>query len=114
VSAPSTQTAVEPPAGADEDQLESRRRRHRRLFSAAALALVAAAVVIIVVSDPFGGGGTSPGVAAGADSEYPTSLTAILSQPLSSQTQVSAVLGYAGDSTVRLPAGTAPTAVASV
>jgi hypothetical protein len=111
VSVPSAQSAVEAPPGDDEDQLASQRRRRRRLFSAAALALVAAAVVIIVVSDPFGGGGTSPG--SGTDNEYPTSQTAILSEPLSSQTQVSAVLGYAGDITVRLPAGTAPTAVAA-
>jgi hypothetical protein len=101
--------AVTTPSGVDDDQLEPQRRRRRRLLSAVALVLVVAAVVVIVVSDPFGGG-KSPG--SGADNQYSTSLATIRSGPLSSQTQVGAVLGYAGDVTVRLPAGTAPSAVA--
>jgi len=108
VTLPAAPVSVETPALADEDQLASQRRRRRRLLAAVVLALVAAAVVIVVVSDPFGGS-ASPG--AGADNEYPTSLATISSQPLSSQTQVGAVLGYAGDSTVRVPSGTAPAAV---
>jgi len=109
VTVPSAPVAVETPTGADDDQLAPQQRRRRRLVSAVALLLVAAAVVIVVASDPFGGG-TPAG--AGGDNEYPTSLATIRTQPLSSQTQVSAVLGYAGDTTVRVPSGTAPTAVA--
>jgi hypothetical protein len=109
VSPPSAHAAVEASTGANDDQLEPRRRTRRRLITAMALALVAAAVVVVVVSDPFSGG-PSPG--ARTDDEYPTSLASIRSQALSSQTQVSAVLGYAGDTTVRLPSGTPPSAVA--
>jgi hypothetical protein len=109
VSVPSAHAAVETSTGAGDDQLEPRSRR-RRVITAAALVLLAAAVVVVVVSDPFGGGGASP--SAGTDNQYPTSLASIRLEPLSSQTQVGAVLGYAGDTTVRLPTGTPPSAVA--
>jgi peptidoglycan hydrolase-like protein with peptidoglycan-binding domain len=71
--------------------------------------MVVAAAVVVVVTDPLGGGGRSPGV---SDNGYQTSLATIARQPLSSQTQVSATLGYAGDSTIRVPTGSAPGTVA--
>ena len=79
----------------------------RRLLVLAALALVLAAVAIVVIN-PFAGAGAAHGV---TDNEYPTSLEPVKRQALSSQTQESATLGFAGDWTVRVPAGTAPTAV---
>ena len=83
--------------------------RRRGVFAAGVLALVAA-VFVIAVSGLFGGGGSPPsGV---SDNGYSTSSTTVTEQALSQQTQVSGTLGYAGDSTIRLPAGNAPAAVA--
>jgi multidrug efflux pump subunit AcrA (membrane-fusion protein) len=75
------------------------------------LALLAlGAVVAVVVLDPFGSSTpTSTGV---SDNEYPTSLTTVERRSLTSQTQVSATLGYAGASTISVAAGTAPSSVA--
>jgi len=75
----------------------------------AGLALVVAAVVVIV-TDPFSGGGKSAG--AVLDNASAVSLTTVKRQSLSQQTQVSGTLGYAGSSTIRVPSGTAPSAVA--
>ena len=72
------------------------------------LALVVAAVVVIV-TDPFSGGGKSAG--AVVDNASAVSLTTVKRQSLSQQTQVSGTLGYAGSSTIRVPSGTAPSAV---
>ena len=72
--------------------------------------VVAAAGVVLLVTDPFSGGGRPP--AGVSDNGYQTSLATITRQSLSSQTQVSATLGYAGDSTIRVPTGSAPAAVA--
>jgi peptidoglycan hydrolase-like protein with peptidoglycan-binding domain len=84
------------------------RRGRRRLPIAAALVVAAAAVVLLVLA-PFGAGGAhSPGV---GDNGYATSLQRIVERGLSERTQVGGTLGYAGDSTVRVPVGTAPTAV---
>jgi len=78
------------------------------MLAAAALGLAVAAVAI-VVTDPFGGrGGSSHGV---TDNEYPTSLQSVTRETLSQQTQESATLGFAGSSTIRIPMGTAPSAV---
>jgi multidrug efflux pump subunit AcrA (membrane-fusion protein) len=71
--------------------------------------LVVGAVVAILVLDPFGA--TSPSGAGAVDNAYPTSLAAIERHTISSRTSVSATLGYAGASTVSVPAGTAPTSV---
>jgi hypothetical protein len=73
--------------------------------------LVAAGVSVAIVN-PFASGGSSrPGVAGNAD---PTSLATLARQDLSSQTQVSATLGYAGSySVVNQAAGTV-TAVPAV
>ena len=104
-------TASTTPAGealAESAPPEAGRRRKRRLLAAIVLLVVAAAVVL-VVTDPFsGGGGSSGGV---TDNGYATSTQTVARESISQQTQVSATLGYAGDLTIRLPAGNAPAAV---
>jgi hypothetical protein len=82
--------------------------RDRRVLAAAGLALIAA-VVVLIVTDPFAGSGSS-GSGVG-DNATATSLAMITSQSLSSQTQVSGTLGYAGSSSIRVPSGAAPSAV---
>jgi peptidoglycan hydrolase-like protein with peptidoglycan-binding domain len=98
-------------AAADHELPAARRRPSRRaLLALAALAAVAAVVVVVVVATGAFGGGGKP--AAGAvDNPFPTGVAAVRRQPLSSQTQVSATLGYAGTSTIVAPAGTAPSDV---
>lgn len=90
---------------------ERRGRRKTPWLIAAAVVLVAAGVSVAIVN-PFASGGSSrPGVAGNAD---PTSLATVARQGLSSQTQVSATLGYAGSySVVNQAAGTV-TAVPAV
>jgi peptidoglycan hydrolase-like protein with peptidoglycan-binding domain len=73
------------------------------------LALVAVVVVVVlIVSDPFSGSTKPSGV---ADNATPTSLATVTRRSLSSQTQVNATLGYAGASSIRIPAGTPPSAL---
>jgi hypothetical protein len=90
---------------------ERRGRRKTPWLIAAAVVLVAAGVSVAIVN-PFAPGGSSrAGVAGSAD---PTSLATVARQDLSSQTQVSATLGYAGSySVVNQAAGTV-TAVPAV
>jgi hypothetical protein len=83
--------------------------RDRRVLAAAGLVLIAA-VVVLIVTDPFAGSGTS-GSGVG-DNATATSLATVTRQSLSSQTQVSGTLGYAGSSSIRVPSGTPPSAVA--
>jgi hypothetical protein len=73
-----------------------------------AFGLVLVAVAVLVVSDPFGDSTKPSGV---ADNAAATSLATVKRQALSSQTQVSATLGYADASSIRVPAGMAPAAV---
>jgi len=87
---------------------ERGRRRGRRLLAAVVL-LVVAAVVVLVVVDPFSGGGSPSGGVS--NNGYPTSTQTVVRESISQQTQVSATLGYAGDLTIRLPAGNAPAMV---
>ncbi len=84
-------------------------RAGRRALAAAALAALAA-VLAVIVADPFAGGGGPSDRAA--DNASATSLATVRRQSLSQQTQVSGTLGYAGSSSIRVPAGTAPSAVA--
>jgi hypothetical protein len=77
----------------------------RRLLAGLAVLLVAAGVVV-AVTNPFGGGARSSGGVSGNGAA--TSLANVVRRSLSSQTQVSGTLGYAGSSTVNVPAGTAP------
>ncbi len=80
----------------------------RRTLAIVGLALVVA-VVVVIVTDPFGGQGKSTGSVV--DNATATSLATVRSRSLSQQTQVSGTLGYAGSSSIRVPSGTAPTAV---
>jgi hypothetical protein len=82
-------------------------RRRRRRVLAAILLLVAVVAVVLVVTDPFGGGSSS-GV---RDNASPASLATVSRRSLTSLTLVSGTLGYTGDVTIDLPAGSAPTAV---
>jgi putative peptidoglycan binding protein len=107
VSATTSSATEEPVAATLGDRPSARIRR--RLLAAGALVLFAV-VVVLVITDPFAGGGASPnGV---NDNEYPTSIATVTGQALSSQTSVGGTLGYAGSSTIRLPAGTTPQGVA--
>ncbi len=87
-----------PPAG----------RARRRVLAGVGLVLVAA-LVVLIVTDPFGGS-TKPGGGVG-DNATATSLATVTRRSLSQQTQVSGTLGYGGSSSIRVPSGTAPTAV---
>jgi hypothetical protein len=92
VSATSPQATVGPPELAGLSG-EGRRRRKIPWRIAAVVVLVGAGVSVAVV-DPFGSGGTTrSGVAGNA---VPISLATVTRQDLSSQTQLSATLGYAG------------------
>jgi multidrug efflux pump subunit AcrA (membrane-fusion protein) len=87
-----------PPAG----------RTRRRTLAIVGLALVVA-VVVVIATDPFAGPGkATDGV---ADNASAISLASVKRQSLSQQTQVSGTLGYAGSSSIRVPSGTAPSAV---
>jgi putative peptidoglycan binding protein len=83
-------------------------RARRRILAAAGLAL-AVAVVVLIATDPFARGGKAG--AGVLDNASATSLATVKRQSLSQQTQVSGTLGYAGSSNVRVPSGTAPSAV---
>src|ERR1700722_6151441 len=72
------------------------------------LALIAAIAVVLLVDNPFEGSRKPSGA---ADNTTPTSLATVTRRTLSSQTQVSATLGYAGARSIRLPTGTPPSAV---
>ena len=72
--------------------------RRRRWIVVGILVVIAAAAVGVGVADPFG---TSASSGTGtADNAYPTSLATVTQRSLTSQTQVSATLGYAGSYSV--------------
>jgi len=81
-------------------------RRHRRVLGMIVL-LVAVAGVALAVTNAFGGG-SAGGV---RDNAYPSSLATVTRRSLTSLSLVSGTLGYSGDVTVDLPAGSAPAAV---
>jgi hypothetical protein len=78
------------------------------MLALVALALVVA-VAVAIATDPFGGGRKATGGVA--DNASATSLATVKRQSLSQQTQVSGTLGYAGSASIRVPSGTAPSAV---
>jgi multidrug efflux pump subunit AcrA (membrane-fusion protein) len=78
------------------------------MLAGAGLVLVAA-VVALIATDPFASS-TERGDGV-SDNATAISLATVTRQSLSSQTQVSGTLGYAGSSSIRVPSGTAPTAV---
>ena len=80
-------------------------RRGRRLLAGTVL-LLALAGVAVGVANLFVG--SSPAASGAADNATATSLQTVTRRSLTSQTQVDGTLGYAGSSTVSLPAGTAP------
>jgi hypothetical protein len=65
--------------------------------------------VVLIVTDPFAGS-TQPSAGA-ADNGAPISLARVRRQTLTQQTQVSGTLGYGGAASIRVPPGTAPSAV---
>ena len=83
-------------------------RARRRVLAGVGLVLVAA-VVVLIATDPFAGSPKSGGGVGGNGTA--TSLATVARRSLSSQTQVSGTLGYAGSSSIRVPSGTAPSAV---
>lgn len=68
--------------------------------------LLIVAGVALGVTDPFATSGNSGGGIS--DNAYPTSVATVTEQPLSSQTQVNATLGYEGSLTISIPTGVAP------
>ena len=82
--------------------------RRRRWPVPAAIALVV--VVVLIVIDPFGGGSLS-GV---RDNASATSLAMVSRRALTSRIFVAGTIGYSGNVTIDLPAGSAPTAVTQV
>jgi peptidoglycan hydrolase-like protein with peptidoglycan-binding domain len=71
--------------------------------------VLVAAIVVLIATGPFGGS-TKFGGGVG-DNATATSLVTVERRSLSSQTQVSGTLGFAGSSSIRVPSGTAPSAV---
>jgi hypothetical protein len=84
------------------------RRPRRIVLAGIALVLAAIVALVLVVTDPFAGASKPGGV---ADNAAATSLATVTERPLSSQTPVSGTLGYADASSIRVPAGTPPSAV---
>jgi hypothetical protein len=98
--------SVSPPAtrrGARRLARRLRLRRPSRGWLAAVAVLVVGAWVVVAVINPFAAGGSS---GAGPDSGSTTSLATVERRALSSQTLVDGTLGYAGSSSIVLPAGT--------
>ena len=73
------------------------RRRRRGLLTGLLVAVLAAGGAAVAVTDPFAGSSRPSGPAS---SGFATSLALVSSGPLSSQTQVSATLGYTGSYSV--------------
>jgi hypothetical protein len=96
----SVATGLEKTRGAGAPGRE-RLRTHRRLLAAAAVLLLGIGAVVVFV-DPFAGTASRHGRAV--DNGSPTSTHPVERTSLSSQTQVSGTLGYAGSWTVSVPA----------
>jgi hypothetical protein len=85
---------------------EGTRARRRLWLGPALLTSIIAAIAVLVAAHPFNGG-HSPARGL-SDNASATRLQRITEQALSGQTQVQGTLGYAGDSTLRVPAGDDP------
>jgi len=83
------------------------RRPGRRLLAGLAI-LLAAIGVVVAVTNPFAGGGSSGSSSANGAA---SSLATVTRQSLTSQTPVDGTLGYAGSSSIVVPAGTAQDAL---
>jgi hypothetical protein len=76
----------------------------RRRLAGGAIAAVVVVLAVLAIVDPFA---ASPSSGAGVmDNAYPTSTATVTEQTISSQTSVSATLGYAGSFNVTIPSGT--------
>src|SRR5207253_2354576 len=82
-----------------------RRRFSRRLVLALGTVVVVGAAVAVVFASGAFSSSNSPGSGA-VDNSSRTALVTVKRQSLSSQTQVSATLGYGDPSTVGMPGGT--------
>jgi hypothetical protein len=82
------------PAGTATRTRPPRGRRRQAAIAVGLAAAFAAGGTAIAVERPFRGSGQAS--IPIASSEYPTALATVTRQPLSSQTEVSATLGYAG------------------
>jgi hypothetical protein len=74
----------------------ARGRRRRTVAISAVVFLVAAVAAYLIVADPFAGSPTSGAL----DNADPAALATVTQEPLSSQTQVAATLGYTGSYSV--------------
>ena len=101
MSVPEKTLVTAPPATARRGASGSGRRTLIAALVVAALIVI----VVVVATGALGGGGSSPGT---ADNAVATGVARIEERSLSSQTQVSATLGYADPTTIVVPAGTAP------
>ena len=84
-------------------------RRRRRVVVAAALAVVVAAGVVLAATHPF----KAAAPPSSFDNSAATALQAIVEEPISSQTDVDATLGYADTYDVDIPSGAPSTEVTS-
>jgi multidrug efflux pump subunit AcrA (membrane-fusion protein) len=94
----------------DQGVVSAGRRRRKAPWAIAGAIVVIAAGVGVAMVDPFTTGG--PGSSAVAESTDPTGTYTVTRQDLSSATQVSATLGYAGSYTIAVASGTSAQAVA--
>jgi hypothetical protein len=97
--------------GEQAARLERRVFSPRRRLVVGGLVVAALAIAAVLATDPFSGGGPAR-ASSSIDHGSPTSTSHVERTSLSSQTQVSGTLGYAGSWTISLPAGTSPDAVA--
>ncbi|HXZ82780.1 MAG TPA: peptidoglycan-binding protein, partial [Acidimicrobiales bacterium] len=96
--------APNPPSGGRRWLATSRGR-----VVAALAAVVIVGGVVVGVTDPFAGSGRSGGGVV--DNSYPTALATVRERSISSQTEVSASLGYSGSYAVAIPTGTPASAI---
>src|ERR1700677_110948 len=71
---------------------------------------VVASLIALAISDPFA---SKKGTAGVTDNSYATGKAKVTEQSLSSQTEVSATLGYAGSYTLAVPYGTSAAALSA-
>ena len=77
----------------------------RRAFALGGLLAAVGLAAVLLFFDPFGG---TPASGSSLDNGSPVTTQRITRQDLTSQTQVSATLGYADPSSIAVPSGTAP------
>jgi hypothetical protein len=90
--------ALRQPKGDSLERGDDHSHRRRRALSIAGLVVVLVAVAVIVVVKPFSG--SSGPVGGVADNADPTSIATVSLRDITSQTEVSATLGYSGTYTV--------------